>query len=85
MLLGRVVGTATATVRHASLQGWKLLVVQPLKADQRSADAYPLLAVDQTGAGHGDLVMLTSDGQGTREMMHSDTTPVRYSVLGIRD
>ena len=33
MQLGLVVGTATATTRHPSMRGWKLLVVQPLLAD----------------------------------------------------
>ncbi|RMF88249.1 MAG: ethanolamine utilization protein EutN, partial [Planctomycetota bacterium] len=30
MLAARVVGTATATVKHPTMQGWKLLVVQPV-------------------------------------------------------
>ena len=85
MLLARVVGTATATVRHRSLAGWKLLVVQPLAADERSPDGDPLLAIDAQGAGRGDVVMISSDGRGTREMVGDETTPIRWSVLGIRD
>ncbi len=29
--------------------------------------------------------MITSDGIGTRELLHSETSPVRWSVLGISD
>jgi len=85
MLAGRVVGTATATVRHASMQGWKLLVVQPLGPDGRSPDGDPILAVDSLGAGTGEKVIISSDGKGTRELLGSDTTPVRWSILGICD
>ena len=85
MLTGRVIGTATSTVKHPSMAGWKLLVVQPLAADGRSPDGDPVLAVDSFGAGRGETVIVSSDGRGTRELLQSDNTPVRWSVLGIRD
>jgi len=85
MLHGKVIGTATSTVKHASLHGWKMLVVQPLAADRKSDDGDPVLAVDSVGAGIGDHVVVTSDGRGTRELMESNTTPVRWSVMGIAD
>ncbi len=85
MQLARVIGNATATVRHPSMQGWKLLVVQALAPDGRSPDGEPVLAVDNLGAGAGELVIISSDGRGTRELLKSQTTPVRWSVLGIAD
>jgi ethanolamine utilization protein EutN len=85
MLKGRVVGTATATVRHPSMKGWRLLVVQPLGPDGKSLDGDPILAVDALGAGNGEMVIVSSDGLGTRQLLQSDTTPVRWSVLGICD
>ncbi|MDZ4784044.1 MAG: EutN/CcmL family microcompartment protein [Planctomycetia bacterium] len=85
MQLGRVIGTATATVKHPTLSGWKLLVVQLLMADGKSSDGEPVLAIDSMGAGGGDKVILTSDGKGTRALMKSDNTPVRWSVMGIAD
>jgi len=85
MLLGRVIGTATATVKHPSMEGWKLLVVQPLAADGRSPDGDPILAVDALGAGTGDWIVISSDVKGTRELIGSNNTPVRWSPLGIRD
>ena len=85
MLSGLVIGTATATVRHASLRGWRLLVVQPLLADGRTPDGDPVLAVDALGAGVGETVIVSSDGRSTRELLRSNTTPVRWSVIGIPD
>jgi ethanolamine utilization protein EutN len=49
MQLGTVVGTATSTIKHPSLEGQKLLVVQLLAADGRSPDGEPVLAVDSLG------------------------------------
>jgi ethanolamine utilization protein EutN len=85
MLNAKVIGTATATVKHPSLRGWKMLVVQPMAADNTSPDGEPLLAVDCLGAGAGSMVTITSDGKGTQELLASETTPVRWSVLGIND
>lgn len=85
MVEGRVVGTATATVKHPSMEGWKLLVVQPYGPDGRTPDGDPVLAVDALGAGIGETVIITSDGKGTRELLKSETTPVRWSVIGIPD
>jgi ethanolamine utilization protein EutN len=85
MLLARAVGTATSTVKHASMEGCKLLVVQPLAADGTAPDGYPQLAIDRLGVGCGDLIVITSDGRTTRELLGSDNTPVRWSVIGIVD
>lgn len=85
MQLGRVVGTATATVKHESMVGAKLLVVQPLLADRRRPDGFPVLAIDQLGAGRGEMVLLTSDGKSVRGMLGHDRTPVRWAVIGLED
>jgi ethanolamine utilization protein EutN len=85
MQTAQVIGTATATVRHASLAGCKLLVVQPLQIDGATPDGEPQLAIDRLGAGLGDNVVITSDGKFTRNLLNSDTTPVRWSVIGISD
>jgi len=85
MQLALVIGTATATIKHPSLEGRKLLVVQPRLADGRTPDGDPLLAVDGVGAGTGETVLITSDGRGAREMLGSETTPVRWTIIGIRD
>ena len=84
MLLAIVEGTATSTIRHATLRGWKLLIVQPVDASG-SPEGEPLLAIDMLGAGHGCRVVISNDGKGTREMVKSDTTPLRWSVVGLVD
>jgi len=85
MQLAQVIGTATSTVKHASLRGAKLLLVEPRLADGRTAEGDPLVAVDGVGAGIGETVIITSDGNGARKLLGTDATPVRWSVIGIRD
>lgn len=79
-----VQGRATATVRHPSLAGVKLLICQPLGGSGQP-NGEPVLAVDKLGAGSGDRVLLTSDGQGLRELLNDENSPVRYWTLGIVD
>ena len=85
MLYGQVVGRAVATVKHSSMCGQKLLLVQPYMADGQAPDGDPQIAVDGVGAGVGQRVMLTSDGRGARKLLGVDATPVRWSIIGIDD
>ncbi|HAN99672.1 MAG TPA: ethanolamine utilization protein EutN [Planctomycetaceae bacterium] len=84
MQLARVIGRATATLKHASMHGAKLLLVQPQTIDGRP-DGEPFLAVDGVGAGCGEVVMLTSDGRYSRQLLHAEATPVRWTIIGIED
>lgn len=84
MQLARVVGQAVSQVKHASLKGWKLLIVQPLTPDG-GADGEPIVAIDSLGAGMGDEVLVSNDGAGARALVGSKTSPVRWFVMGLRD
>lgn len=83
MVIGVVLGSATATMKHATFRGERLLVVQPL-TKSGDAEGEPVLAFDQLGAGRGDRVLLTTDGALLQERL-GRTTPGRYGVLGISD
>ncbi len=92
MLHADVIGSVTSSVKHASMTGCKLLLVQPLAADGKTPDGDPQLAIDSQGAGKGHLgagqgmrVVITSDGKTTREILGDETTPVRWCVLGVCD
>jgi ethanolamine utilization protein EutN len=84
MQVGRVEGKAVSTVKHPSLKGFRLLIVQPLDLAGRP-DGHPLLAIDTMGANTGDLVMLTTDGKGARQLVGAADSPARITVLGIID
>jgi len=84
MLLAMVEGNAVTTIKHRSMVGWKVLVVQPLGMDG-GPDGDPLLAIDMLGAGHGTKVLISNDGKSTREMVGDNKSPVRWAVIGIVD
>jgi ethanolamine utilization protein EutN len=84
MQIGRVVGQAVSTVKHPSLRGWRLLVIQPL-APEGKPDGEPLLAIDNLGAGPDDLVIICNDGAGARELVGARDSPVRWTVMGVCD
>ena len=84
MLLGRVIGHATATVKHPSLIGLRMPLVQVLDSN-RKPEGDVLVAVDRYGAGQGQLVILNSDGRGAREYVGNEKSPARWYVIGIAD
>lgn len=84
MQLGTVIGHATSTIKHPSLTGLRLVIVQPLN-NARQPEAEPVVAVDKLGSAPGSTVILNSDGKAARELIGSDKTPGRWFVIGIVD
>ena len=84
MQLAKVVGRATATVKHETLAGWRMLLVQPLDAGG-TADGDPQLAIDNLGSRLADTVMLTTDGSAVRDIVGKENTPIRWAIIGIAD
>jgi ethanolamine utilization protein EutN len=83
MQLGRVMGTATSTLKHPTFEGERLLIVQ-LETSNGGPDGEPILVFDRLGARRGDVVLLTNDGGALQEML-GPTTPGRWSVMGVPD
>lgn len=84
MQLGKVIGKATATTKHSSLEGWRLQIVQLLDA-KGGSEADPVLVLDSLGARSGDTVMITSDSKMISEMVGTKATPARFAVLGLTE
>jgi ethanolamine utilization protein EutN len=84
MQIGRVVGHAVATVKHPSLNGWRLLLVQLLGPDGQE-DGEPLLVIDHLGAGAAARVIVSNDGAEARAMVQAKDSPARWFVMGIAD
>jgi microcompartment protein CcmK/EutM len=82
--LGRVVGTVTATAKHAVLVSHKLLMVRPLdgKGQPRGSS---LVALDMVQAGVGDTVLVMDEGNSARMIMADSSAPVRTVIVGIVD
>ncbi|RJQ10365.1 MAG: ethanolamine utilization protein EutN [Bacillota bacterium] len=83
MLICRVTGQAVSTVKHGSLQGYKLLVCEPLAGLGAPATAPTCLAVDLTGAGEGDVVAVVT-GDPARHAAGVQV-PVDAAIVAILD
>lgn len=84
MQTARVIGHATATLKHSSLNGWKLVVLQPLDINNEP-DEFPQLAIDPLGARKGDHVFFTSDTKYVQNLIDRNDSPIRFSIQGILD
>ena len=84
MLIARVIGELTATQKHASHEGRKLLLVQPLNLDgSNRGDA--VVALDAVDAGVGDRVLLSTDGYAASSSVGRPQSPIDMAVIGFID
>jgi ethanolamine utilization protein EutN len=84
MLLARVEGNVVATRKHPSLEGWRLVICQPISATGE-AEGSPQVAIDAHGAGMHQQVVISSDGAAARKAVGDERSPVRWSVIGVVD
>ena len=84
MLLARVEGNVVATRKHPSLEGWRLIVCQPING-AGDPEGVPQVAIDPHGAGMHQQVVISSDGKAARKAVGVDKSPVRWLVTGIVD
>lgn len=84
MLIARVVGDLSATHKHPSHEGAKILLVQPLDLDGADRGA-PVVALDAVSAGIGNLVLLVQDGYAAFTAMGKPLSPIDAAVIGVID
>jgi len=84
MVLARVTGTVVSTMKLDVLEGYKILIVQPLN-DRLDAAGRSLLALDMVQAGTGDTVLVLDEGNSARMILGDPAAPVRTVVVGIVD
>lgn len=83
MQLAKVLGTVVATVKHESLVGVRLLVIQPQDHDGLP-DGDPIIAADPLQAGPGDMVEWVT-GREAALALPVTYSPVDASVVSIVD
>ena len=84
MYVGRVFGTVVATIKHDTLMGHKLLLVERLDPHGQAMDAYDM-CVDMAQAGVGDTVLVLDEGNGARQVLGLKVAPIRAVIVGIVD
>lgn len=82
--IARVIGNVVATQKHRKFEGAKLMLVQPLNADD-SPRGNALLAVDGVGAGVHEKVLVVIEGRAAAETLGRKGAPVDAAIVGIID
>jgi microcompartment protein CcmK/EutM len=83
MQLGRIIGNVVCTVKNASLEGRKLLLVQPV--DRHLKDrGKPFVAIDAVGAGAGELIYWCRGREASFPFLPAET-PTEATIVGIVD
>jgi len=83
LLIAKVIGDVEAGRSPAALEGRKLLLIQPLDA-QEQPGGKPVLAGDVIGAGIGAHVFYVR-GEVTSLPFSQDSMPVDAGIVGIID
>ncbi len=83
MFLARIDGNIVATVKHATLNGCRFLIAQRLEANGET-NGDPLVVLDWIGASRGCVVLISTDGEISRQRL-GNNTPGRLVVAGIVD
>jgi microcompartment protein CcmK/EutM len=84
MQIARVVGTVVSTQKNRKFDSAKLLLVQPLNADDTPRGG-TLLAVDGVGAGIHEKVLVVLEGRAAGEALGRKAAPVDAAIIGIID
>jgi len=80
MIIGKVIGTVVSTRKNANLTGSKFMIVEPFEG----AASERLVAVDNVGAGVGELVLIAT-GSAARVGAGNENAPVDALIVGIID
>lgn len=83
MFLGRVVGRVWSTVKHPGLEGQRLLIVQPINAEQQPTGRR-VVCCDWTGAGTGETVYWCRGKESSFSFLPAEV-PTDLCIVGIVD
>lgn len=84
MFLGRVIGEVVSTVKHPSLNGRKILVIDMLTPDRKPIGE-SVLAIDSVDAGVGDFVLVVDEGTSAALVTGLPDPPIRTVIVGVVD
>ena len=83
MYLGKVIGSVVCSMQNKSLDGKKILVVQPIDREGR-AKGNPLICLDSVGAGAGETIYWAR-GREASFPWYPQEVPTEATIVGIVD
>ena len=83
MQLAQVIGRVVSTRKDSSLQGLRLLVIQPMTHIQKPSGK-PIVAIDTVSAGDGATIYWVSSREAPNALP-SKYGPIDAAIVGIAD
>jgi ethanolamine utilization protein EutN len=83
MFLGRIVGRVVSTMKNPSLEGKKILIVQPIDPNGKD-HCEKILALDSVGAGSGEVVYFCR-GREASFPWYPNEIPTDRTIVAIID
>lgn len=89
MFLARVTGSVVSTQKVESMRGQKLLIVEPLRVDEKDQSSLKgtgrtFICVDTVGSGEGETVLIVQ-GSSARFTEETKKLPIDAAIIGIVD
>ncbi|MBT8363063.1 MAG: EutN/CcmL family microcompartment protein [Deltaproteobacteria bacterium] len=84
MILAKVIGNVWSTKKKDAISALRLLFIQPLGSDLKP-DGHAVVAVDEVGAGFGELVIVTQGAPAMQAFNKDNLIPIDAVVVGIVD
>ncbi len=89
MFVARVTGSVVATQKVASMIGYKLLMVEPYRVDEKDKNRLvptgrSFVVVDALGAGLNEMVLICQ-GSSARLTPETEKLPIDAVVIGLVD
>ena len=84
MLLAKVIGNVWSTKKLDKIMALRLLLIQPLGAQLEPVDNV-LIAADETGAGFGEMVIVSQGSPAMQAFSKKELIPIDAVVVGIVD
>ena len=84
MKVCKVVGNVVSTKKDESINGFKLLIVQPVDMQNQNPEGSPFVAIDAVGAGEGEIVLVVS-GSSSRLTAMTKDRPCDATIQAIID
>jgi ethanolamine utilization protein EutN len=85
MIIAKVTGSVVSTRKNELLTGYKLLVVEPLDENLQPQKERRFVAVDNLGAGQGELVLVATGSAARLTDRKAEERPIDAAVVGIID
>lgn len=78
MYLGKVIGNVVSTKKNSKLLGCKFLKIELTSKEE-------IVAVDNIGAGIGDMVLITTGHNAVHGFEQKENLPIDAIIIGIVD